>query len=119
MRRRTPTPATAFGRAVRPAAAPAPVRRLPDLVQVQRLPPGWNDVRVHVPKRYGTCAEADCPGYKTTAAGVQVACTERHRVWTGQPPTYFVNGVVVPEDQFRQAVGEGVHTMNHIITRGL
>lgn len=112
MRRRVP--AAAYGR----APLPLPTRRTPDLVQVKRLPPGWNDVRVHVPKRWGTCAEAECPGYREQN-GVTVACTERHKVWDGRPLTYYVNGVVVPEDQFRQTVGEGVHTMQQIVTRGL
>lgn len=109
MRRRA---SSAFGSG--PVARP-PLAHRPTLPQVRHVPPGWNDIRARIPMRPITCKEAGCDAYERTGR----PCGVLHKAWNGQPPIFMVNGRPVVYDEFEQTVGEGVHTYNHLRTRGI
>ena len=108
----------------------------PRLIDPKRLPPGMQKLKARVPMRLATCKEVACPrleyGWTEARGGPFVGrrevgiyhepgspCPLPHKVPSGAPPIYIVDGRAVVEDEFVQRLGEGVEAVTHIRTRGL
>ena len=134
-------------------------RLVMDRIPWDRIPAGWQSIRIRVPMRPASCEETDCPAFvggwsevipggsldsemreglitvdeAAAAFGLYgpgevpptvihhpagTPCDRIHKVPSGIPPVYFVDGRTVLWNQFEDALGGGVHTAQQLRAAG-